>query len=88
MGLANPAANNAALDLAPEKAAAITGMRGMARSIGGLIGVALVTLILSHYSDQAKGIQEIYTGFAILLVLLLPIIFLIPDSPKQRRLSK
>jgi len=85
MGIANPAANNAALDLIPEKVAAVAGIRGMARVIGGVVGTATVTLVLSYFSDQALGMQDIYTGFAFLLLLLIPIVFLIPDSARQRR---
>jgi MFS family permease len=84
MGIANPAANNAALDLVPEKVAAVTGMRGMARAVGGVLGTASVSLILSYFPDQAKGMQYIYLGFAIILLLLIPLVFLIPDSARER----
>src|SRR5439155_8336994 len=37
-GVSGPASNNAAIELAPDRIAAITGLRGMFRSIGGSIG--------------------------------------------------
>jgi MFS family permease len=85
MGVANPAANNAALDLIPEKVAAVAGMRGMFRAVGGVMGTAVVSLLLSRYSDKARGMQEIYLGLAILLLLIIPIVFLIPDTAHERR---
>ena len=85
MGIANPAANNAALDLIPEKVAAVAGMRGMFRVIGGVIGTAAVTLILSYSPDQGLGMQDIYLGFAFLLLFLIPIVFTIPDMAHEQR---
>ena len=85
MGIANPAANNAALDLIPEKVAAVAGMRGMFRAIGGVLGTATITLILSHMPDKTVGMQEIYFWLAILLLLLIPVVFLIPDTAHDRR---
>jgi EmrB/QacA subfamily drug resistance transporter len=79
MGIANPAANNAALDLIPEKAAAVAGLRGMFRMLGGMVGTAVVTLILSPFQDQAVGMQTIFIGASILFVLLIPVVFMIPD---------
>ncbi len=85
IGIANPAANNAALDLIPEKIAAVAGMRGMFRSIGGVLGIAGVALALSYFPDKAVGMQKIYLGFTFLLPLLIPIVFLIPDTAHERR---
>jgi len=80
MGIANPAANNAALDLIPEKVAAVAGMRGMFRSVGGVVGTAGVILALSHFPDKALGLQQIFLYLAILLLLLVPVVFVIPDK--------
>jgi MFS family permease len=85
MGMSNPAANNALLDLAPEKVAAAMGMRGMFRMTGGIFGTAVVILGLSYFPDQALGLQRIVLYFGILLLLLIPITFLIPDTARQRR---
>jgi len=44
MGIANPAANNAILDMVPQKVATVTGMRGMFRITGGILGTAGVCI--------------------------------------------
>jgi len=85
MGIANPAANNAALDLIPEKVAAVAGLRGMFRSVGGVVGTAGLILALSHFPDKAFGLQRIFFYLAILLLLLIPVVFLIPDMAHERR---
>ena len=85
MGVANPAANNAVLDLFPQKVAAVTGMRGMFRITGGVFGTAVVVLALSHFQDKAAGLERLALVFAGLLILLIPIIFMIPDSARERK---
>ncbi len=84
MGTANPASNNAILDLMPEKVAAVIGLRGTFRVTGGVLGAASVVLILSHFPDKGAGFQYICLGFAIFLLLIIPIVFLIPDSAHDR----
>ncbi|MBI2958045.1 MAG: DHA2 family efflux MFS transporter permease subunit [Chloroflexi bacterium] len=84
MGVANPASNNAVLDLMPDKAAEITGVRGMFRTVGGVFGGAAVVLALSRFQDKALGMQTIYLSFGVLLLLLIPLVFMIPDSPHAR----
>jgi EmrB/QacA subfamily drug resistance transporter len=80
MGMANPPANNAALDIFPEKIAAVTGLRGMFRSVGGVFGTTGVVLALSRFTDEVVGMQQIYLGLSIILLSLIPIVFLIPDK--------
>ena len=84
MGIANPASNNAALDLIPGQVAAATGMRGMARSVGGVLGTAAVSLILSYFPDKAKGMQYIYLGLAAIMIVIIPVVFMIPDTAADR----
>jgi EmrB/QacA subfamily drug resistance transporter len=84
MGIANPASNNAALDLIPDKVAAAAGMRGMARSVGGVLGTAAVSLILSYFPDKARGMQYIYVGLAVIMIAIIPIVFMIPDTAADR----
>ena len=83
MGVANPASNNAALDLIPERVAAVAGVRGMFRVVGGIIGTAVVTLVLSYFPDKALGMQNIYLVFSVLILLVIPLVFLIPDRARQ-----
>jgi EmrB/QacA subfamily drug resistance transporter len=84
MGIANPASNNAILDLMPEKVAAVIGLRGTFRVTGGVLGTSVVVLALSHFQDKSLGFQYICLGFAIFLLLIIPIVFLIPDSAHDR----
>jgi MFS family permease len=84
MGIANPASNNAALDLLPDKVAAATGMRGMSRSVGGVLGTAAVSLTLSYFPDKAVGMQSIYLGLAVIMIAIVPIVFMIPDTAADR----
>ncbi len=85
MGIANPAANNAALDLIPEKVATVAGLRGMFRSIGGVLGTGGLVLALSHSPDKALGLQQIFLYLAFILLLLIPVVFMIPDMAHERR---
>ena len=85
MGLATPAANNASIDLLPGRAAAITGLRGMFRITGGIIGVSTTVLVLSFFPDQAAGMRILFFVFALALQLTIPLILLIPDSARERR---
>jgi EmrB/QacA subfamily drug resistance transporter len=88
MGIANPAANNALIDLVPEKVASVTGMRGMFRISGGIFGTAGVVLYLSFYQDKALGLQHVALFFALLLLCLIPVIFMIPDKVRPKGLNE
>jgi hypothetical protein len=54
LGLANPASNNASLDLAPQRAAALTGVRSMFRLTGGVLSVTAISLALTFFPDVAR----------------------------------
>jgi EmrB/QacA subfamily drug resistance transporter len=84
-GLASPASSNAGLDLAPKKAAAIAGLRGMFRQTGGVIGIASVVLALSFFPDRAHGITVIFLALTAVLVITMPLTLMIPDTARQQR---
>ena len=84
MGLATPAANNASIDLLPGRAAAITGLRGMFRITGGIMGVSATVLVLSFFPDQAAGMRTLFFVSALFLQLTIPLVMLIPDSARER----
>lgn len=48
LGIAQPASNNASMQLAPEAVAAISGLRGMFRQAGGIMAVSITTAILAR----------------------------------------
>lgn len=87
LGLSSPASSSAALDLMPEKVAALAGLRGMFRSTGGVVSTALVVLILSHYQDKGLGLQHIFLGLSVVLLAVIPVVFMIPDSARDRRVA-
>jgi EmrB/QacA subfamily drug resistance transporter len=81
MGIANPASNNAAIDLAPDKAASITGIRGTFRLAGGTLSISSIVLVLSFFEDKAAGLDLIFLVFTGILLLTVPLVLLIPDPP-------
>lgn len=85
VGIANPASNNAGIDLIPGKTATIMGLRGMFRSMGGVFGTAGFVFALSCYSDKVLGLQHIFRYMAILLMLLIPIVFIIPNTARKSK---
>jgi EmrB/QacA subfamily drug resistance transporter len=81
LGFAGPSANQAGLDLLPDQVAAITGLRGMFRALGGALGTAAIASIASRADTHAAGLEH---SFAIIAVLALgSLVFLngIPDRP-------
>src|SRR5258708_24473471 len=85
MGLAAPSSSNALLDLLLERAAVVTGIRGVFRSTGGVIGTAFIVLWLELSPDKAAGMRTIYAVLAVLLLTTVPLTLLIPDSARARR---
>jgi EmrB/QacA subfamily drug resistance transporter len=79
MGLANPSSNNAAIELAPEQAGAITGIRGTFRLAGGSIAISCIVLVLSFFQDQAAGMDLMFLVFTGLLVVSVPLVLMIPE---------
>ncbi len=88
MGLANPASNNAALDLAPRQAAGLTGIRGMFRLTGGALSIASIVLALSFFPDKAHGMEVIFLVLAALLLVTVPLTLRIPDTARERWLRE
>ena len=83
-GTAGPAANNAAIELAPDKIAAITGLRGMFRTLGGTLGTAVVVLVASRASSEAAGLQTAFIGLACVNVVTMAMVFGISDKVGAR----
>jgi EmrB/QacA subfamily drug resistance transporter len=91
-GIALPASNNACIELMPERVATIVGLRGMFRTLGGALGVSLVTLILHLSSNPASGFNIAFVAFGIGLMCGIPLVFLMPagkhesSEPDQNRI--
>ena len=79
MGIMLPAANNACIELMPERVATIVGLRGMFRTVGGALGVSLVTFILHLSANPANGFQIVFTVYGLVLCAI-PLVFLMPSG--------
>ncbi|HUI91019.1 MAG TPA: MFS transporter [Chitinivibrionales bacterium] len=84
-GLAAPASNNACIELMPERAATITGIRGMFRQTGGALSVAVATVVLHVTGNMFVGFRIIFFGMTAAFLAALPAVFLMPGSPKAAR---
>jgi MFS family permease len=85
VGVGGPAANNAAIELMPEAVARITGLRSMFRTTGGVLGTAVIVLILANDKNEGAGLAHIFIYLSVLVLLVIPPIFLIPDGARVRR---
>jgi EmrB/QacA subfamily drug resistance transporter len=81
-GIANPAANNACIELMPDKVATIVGLRGMFRTVGGALGISLITIVLHISADPSTGFSIIFISFGLALCCVIPLIFLMPTGKK------
>ena len=82
IGTTFPASNNACIELRPDKVATITGLRGTCRSVGGALGVSIVTVIL-HLSPRPEvGFRIAFVCFGLGLLFSMPLIFLMPAGKK------
>ena len=86
MGIALPASNNACIELMPEKVATITGLRGMFRTVGGALGVSLITIILHSTSDLANGFRITFISFGLGLLFAIPLVFFMPAGKKEAKI--
>jgi EmrB/QacA subfamily drug resistance transporter len=84
MGISKPASNNASLDLAPDRAAALTGVRGMFRLTGGVLSVAAVVLALTFFPDRGYGLSVIFMFLSVVVLLAVPLALMIPDKAGER----
>ena len=84
-GLVMPAANNAAMDLLPDRAGVISGMRGMCRSTGGILGTAIIVVALELSADKAAGLRTMFAAYGLLLLTAIPLTSLIPDLAREGR---
>jgi EmrB/QacA subfamily drug resistance transporter len=79
MGVCMPAANNATLQLAPEQAAAVAGLRGMFRQSGAITAVSVTAAVVARSSDPAVAQARVFEVFAALLICALPLILRVPE---------
>jgi EmrB/QacA subfamily drug resistance transporter len=80
-GMIAPAANNACIELMPEKVGMITGVRGMFRQVGSAISINLTALVIHNTGDIARGFFLAFVGLALITAVTIPIIFFMPRCP-------
>jgi EmrB/QacA subfamily drug resistance transporter len=85
LGFSNPASSNAAVDLAPHQAAALSGIRSMFNMTGGVISLSAVNVLLSFYADKGAGLATVYGLLAGVVLLTIPFALMIPDTAKQHQ---
>ncbi|MDT4891564.1 MAG: hypothetical protein QOE97_599 [Pseudonocardiales bacterium] len=73
-GLSAPAANNAALSLAPDSVGTITGLRGIGRQAGAIVAVSIATSIASLTGNQSIALAGAFGVASVLVLALLPVI--------------
>jgi EmrB/QacA subfamily drug resistance transporter len=81
IGIGNPASNLACMDLMPQRASTIQGVRAMFRWSGGSISIAVITLVLQFVGDKAFGFSIVFIAISLIVILAIPFIFAMPDKP-------
>lgn len=81
IGTASPAANNASIELVPDKVATLTSVRIVFRQIGSIAGILLSTIVLHLIDDAERAFQILFCGWGLIMILSIITIFFIPASP-------
>lgn len=81
MGMSSVASTNVALDLMPDKVAEITGLRGMFRNTGAVIGVTCAIFLSSLFDSEAVGLMKVFLFLGVITILLIPTVFKMPNRP-------
>ncbi len=79
MGISTPASNNATLQLAPDHAAAVAGLRGMFRQSGAITAVSITAAIVARSAAPGLAQAHVFVVFAATLIAVLPLVFLVPE---------
>ncbi len=79
VGLSSPASRNAGLQLAPEKSGSLAALRSTGRQVGSITVISITTAILAQASHPGAVQAKIFVAFALLLIVVMPVIARIPD---------
>ena len=79
MGVSTPSSNNATLQLAPDHAAAVAGLRGMFRQAGSITAVSVTAAIVARSTDPGMTQAHVFLAFAAITACSLPFILLVPE---------
>lgn len=80
LGVVNPPSNNAGMELMPSKVASITGLRGMFRSLGGVISTTIIFYLLSGSTDPGGDLRTIFLVLGLLILVTIPLILMMPTG--------
>ena len=83
-GMIFPSANNACIELMPDKVGTIVGLRNMFRNIGGALAISLITLIQHLSRDAYSGFMIVFIMFGIMPLVTVPLLFLMPAGRRVR----
>jgi EmrB/QacA subfamily drug resistance transporter len=84
IGISAPAANNACIELMPDKVATITGLRGMFRQMGGAVSITITILVLHSIGSMQQAFYIAFVSFGIVMLLSIMAIFAMPSRPCMR----
>jgi EmrB/QacA subfamily drug resistance transporter len=81
LGIGGPSANQAGIDLLPDRVAAVTGTRGMFRALGGALGTAAIAAFAGRSASYAEGLEQSFAIVAAISLIALTLMRRIPDRP-------
>jgi MFS family permease len=79
MGLAAPASNNAALHMAPDQLATVSGLRSMFRQSGGIVAVSVTTAVVTASTHPTVANAVAFAAFAVVMAATIPIALRVPN---------
>jgi EmrB/QacA subfamily drug resistance transporter len=79
MGMSVPAGNNAVLQLAPDEAAGVAGLRGMFRQAGSIMAISIATAVMARSDDPGATLSIVFLIFAGMIICMLPLVFKVPE---------
>jgi EmrB/QacA subfamily drug resistance transporter len=79
VGISTPSSNNATLQLAPDHAAAVAGLRGMFRQAGAITAISVTAAIVARSADPGLAQAHVFLAYAAILIAALPLVFLVPE---------
>jgi MFS family permease len=84
IGVSAPSANNATLSFAPQDIGAVSGLRGMSRQAGSILGVAAATAFVARSAAEGHALAVSFVVMSLVLVAATPLVFLVPARSGDR----
>lgn len=80
VGLSGPPSNNAALQLAPGRVAALAGIRMMFRQTGGIVAVTFTGALIVATVGAQSILSHAFVVLGVLIILAVPAIIFVPEQ--------